>query len=373
MTLPVSIQIGGQEIRDWDSYDVELDLLQPADAWSVSMGGPSREIVRLCKPDAAVKVYIDNTPILTGFIDDRDVSVAAGGGSSLDVSGRDRMGRLVDESCELLTYRGLTLEAFAKKVAAPWFTDVVLSNAQNRLLLRGSGPKSRAFAEPIISKTAKASKKVEPGESRWEVLSSFLEEAGLLCWSTGDGKLFIGQANYDQEPQYDFRIPLAGSDDAESCNVKDARHTKSVGERYSKIIAMGAGRGDSSNYGARVMKRRAEVRDGDFSDGTGRDFTYPKTLYVADDDLRNIEQARERATREMAERDSGGLTLQLSVEGHRQPGGPLFAPDTVASVSFPLVDESQPWYVTKVNFRCDRGSGQTTQLSLVPLGTELRL
>ena len=53
---------------------------------------------------------------------------------------------------------------------------------------------------------------IEPGQTRWQVIETLCAQAGALAWAAGNGsELVVGQPNYDQEPQFRFFMPEAGS------------------------------------------------------------------------------------------------------------------------------------------------------------------
>lgn len=374
----VAVRVGGKLIEKWSDYSIEVDMLQPADAFRLSLpGGGRKDIYDLCAPDSAVQVLIDDTVMMTGFIDDRKRTVERNG-IGLAISGRDKGGRLVDESMPLQSFAGIGILQLAQAVAGPWFPEVTLSNAKNRRLLRGDAARAaHVSSEPAIDQKNRAQKKVNPGESRWATLAAFLEEAGLIAWSSADGnQLIVGQPNYSQEPQWRFTLPEFGSSRAAEGNVLSAEIEHNVGERYSAIIAVGSGQGNQTNYSERVTKLRGVVKNGPGEFGIGKDFQHRKVLIVSDDDVRSVDLALERAKREMATRDSTGHRINLTVRGHTQywdlNSPAIFAPDTMALVEDEEIGLSALYLITSCTFGMGR-EGEQTQLTLVPKGTVLKL
>jgi prophage tail gpP-like protein len=369
----VAIRIGNARIDTWSDYEIECDLLRPADAFRVTLPGARRAVWDLCAPDELVQILIDDTIVMTGFIDDRRRAVDRSG-SFLAVTGRDKSGRLVDESMPLGEIRGLALLELAKRCTGPWFPRIVESNADNRRSMRGTGARhARAAAEPHVDLSYRSEKRVLPGESRWSVLASALEEAGAIAWSTADGRaLVVGLPNHDQEPQVRFFLPRRGSRRAAEGNVLSLTLEDSVAERYSQITVVGSGRGSDEDFGEPVLRRAGVAKDGPRPDGTGRAFLAPKHLLVADHDLRSVRLATVRAAREMAERDSTGRRLHIVARGHAQEGA-LYVPDTIAAIEDEEIGLAGHFLITAVTFRHARLGGETTALSMVPKGTVLRL
>jgi prophage tail gpP-like protein len=300
---------------------------------------------------------------------------------TITISGRDRAGRLVDESMELIAFKGLGLQELAQKIVGPWFSRIDLSNATNRALVMGKarGAKGgRAYKEPNIPRSARAYRKVEPGETRWGVLEYFLREMELLAWPSADGKaLIIGKPNYDQEPTFKFFHPRAGSRRAAEGNCVSFSLRQSVGERYSQVIAVGANAGGIVNYGEKTVKRRGVASNGPGLYGIGADFTHRKVLLLSDDAVKDDAQALVRAARELAERDAQGYEITVQVAGHAQEvaGGrapTLYACDTMAHVESEVFGVRGLFLVTSVRFKRDRQQGEVTEIRLVPKGTALK-
>lgn len=417
MAHAVSIEVGGVALTDFTEYSIENDMLSPADDFQLTVGPATREIFDALQPDAEVKVRIDGVLILTGRIDQRNRRKSRDVGSVITVNGRDKGGRLVDESMPLASFSGMSLQALLEKVAGPWFDEVIFSNARNRALVRGPrAVLARASADPEtpeevaalkafmdrygtrarsldgelvvygapraadgIFEASKAPKKVEPGETRWDVMMQFLEPARFLAWSTADGKaLVIGGPNYKQDPQFQFFLPR----DPQSlrrgfANVTDWDWTDSVADRYSEVIVMGASRGDGARYGSE-LNSMASAKDGPGADGVGRDFLIRKKLIVADDDVKNRADAQARANREIARRDQTRRVLKVQVDGHgqkynAQSDPAIYAFDCVAEAYDEELDLGGRFLVVSVSFNGSKSSGQTTSLTLVPVGTELSL
>ena len=118
----ISVIVDGVQIRDWESYDITVDMTSPADHFSVRMPF-QRDVWRLCRGDRPIRVLIDDVVVLTGFIDERLVPEDD---EAIEIVGRDRAGRLVDESAPGVDFSGLTMQALIEKVASPWFTRVTL-------------------------------------------------------------------------------------------------------------------------------------------------------------------------------------------------------------------------------------------------------
>jgi prophage tail gpP-like protein len=367
------VRIGDTVAGLWTRYTIDLDLLVPADRFDLSLAPGSREVFDLCRTDAEVSVLVDKTPILTGYIE-RRVGAVTSQSSGVEISGYDGMGRLVAESMPLIErLPRLSLAQLMGKVADPWFPVVTFSNARNRRLVRGRGARIAGGAEPVFADRRSAPKKVEPGETRWEVGERALRETDLLAWSSGDGlELIVGAPSYDQEPQYRFFLAAPESRRAAETNVLAFDITDDIGGRFSEIRVVGAGRGNAETYGAAVTAHEATAVD-----ATG-DFLRPKRQILSHSKLRSADEATRIAQRELYVRAAGGRVVNITAKGHSQalyPGAPaaLFALDTVADVEVEEWGIRGRFLVVGLTFLDTGQDGETTQIRLVPVGTHLAL
>jgi prophage tail gpP-like protein len=368
----VSVVVGKYEVRGWSEYSITTSIVEPADTFEMRLPF-DRQAWDLLTPDQPIKVLVDGVCVLSGFLDE---SPLGEGEEELQIRGRCRIGRLVDESAPAFRYQGLALDRLIAQLAAPWFTKVTISNARNRRVLRGKGRKAIAGGEPLRLAPRKDGLLVEPGQMRWSVIEELLGQAGLLCTAAGDGtELVIFRPNYDQEVQFRFFHPAASSRRSREGNVLALSIERSTAQRYSRILVVGAGRGTDSNYGAAVSSRYGEAKDNPSdADGVGRDFTAPKRLIIQEP-VQSADEARELAAREMSRRDGQGAGIRVTVPMHGQVVAgqfpTLFACDTLAHVEDERTGTKGVYLITACTFKSTRQGGEQTQLELVPKGTEL--
>jgi len=374
----VSIVVEDREIEGWKSYQIESSMITPADAFTLTRPFQA-EAWNLLRKDARVRVQIDGVTIIDGLIDKRRKSSKAG---ELEISGRDRCGRLTQESAESINYQGLLLTDAVKRPADPWFTTVTLSDARNRSLRRGKGHRVPSGDEPVtVNIRVPRSGRVHPGMTRWAVIDEICSTAGYIVWSSADGReIFIGKPNTAQSPQYLIAHGRPGSTTKTTC--MDLTWDEDNGDRYSMITVAGAGGSDEDdvNFGANVTSRKGRWKDNPAGlDGVGRDFIYPKRLFMPERDFDSNGDAQRVAEAEAARRNFRARVATAIMPQHGQflnaSAPTIFAPNTIARVvdeDFdPIVDER--FMVTACTYSGDRDGAETTTLELVPAGTEIVL
>lgn len=366
----VSVVIGGKQIDGWLDYEILNTMLEPADGFQLSRPF-SLDAWKLCRLDEAVKVAIDGIVVLDGFIDDR---ARDSRGGTMEIAGRDKSGRLVQESIPNVNgWDGLQLTEAVRRLASPWYTTVSLSNARNRSVSRGKGHKASAGGEPAFFKVngkldEDHAGRLDPGETRWNVIEQLCSSVGLLCWSSADGReIVIGQPNYSQAVQYLFQHGRVST-------VRNLSLRESVRDAYSVIEVHGAGDGDDGDFGDNVTTFFGSAKDGPNADGTGNNFLRPKRLVMSQTAQSSNAEAKRSAERELKRRNFHlrQLTVDAPLHGQVVAGKipTLFAPDTLARVIDEDLESDEIWLVYGCSFRGSRTGGETTNLMLVPRGTE---
>jgi prophage tail gpP-like protein len=366
----VAVTIGAEQIDGWIDYEIQSSMVEPTDGFRLSRPFDKRAW-DLCQLDQKVKVSIDGVVMLDGFIDDRARSTSA---RTLEIAGRDKAGRLVQESIPTVSgFDGLNLVEAVKRLATPWFTSITLTDGRNRSVRRGKGHRAAAGGEPAFFKVSgkldeEHAGRVDPGQRRWDVIEQLCSSIGVMAWSSADGReLVIGEPNYQQAIQYLFRHASSGS------TVKEMALRESVQDAFALIEVHGSGAGDEDNFGDDVTTYVGTAKDGPNADGTGKNFLHPKRLVVAQSALTSNAEARRSATREMKRRafKMRQLTVEAPLHGQVLAGvvPTLFAPNTLARVVDEELELDETWLIYAVAFNGSR-RGETSQLMLVPRGTQ---
>lgn len=364
----------GRQLEDWISYDLKTSITEPADSFAIELAF-ERTVWELVRCDRAVRCQIDGVTVIDGFIDERIKNSKEG---RIRISGRDKVGRLVQESAPQVNYAGLQVKALFEKLAAPWFTSIEFSNTRNRRVVRGKGHKVRDSGVVFVDGGRKGlGTRIEPGQARFQAMAELAEQMGALIWSAGDGRtLIVGEPNYDQEIQYRFFQAGPGSARARETNVEDMRIRESVADYYSRIIALGSGAGSDANYGIGPSQRAGDARDSKTTpEGVGGMFRYPKRLIIADRRaFQSAADARKRAELELAKRAARAHVVEIDAPTHGQvvlgTEPTLFANDCMAWVEDEETGLRAPYLTVSCNYHGDRGS-ESTGIELLRKGSKL--
>lgn len=371
----ITVIVEGQQIDGWSEYHIDSSLITAADAFQ--MHRPfSLDAWLTLRPDADIRVQIDGTTILRGYIDKRKKNARA---NTIEISGRDRAGRLVDESAPAIDYSGLRTIDAIERLAAPWFNQITLSDARNRTLRRGKGRRVASGTEPVVQINIRSPRHgvVHPGMSRWQVIHEIASRENLIAWSTADGvELFIGKPNYSQSAQYLFLNGKPGSGSTNT--VTDMTIDEDVGDRYSLIQVVGAGGSTDANYGKNVTDHRGVVFDNprNRTDGTGRDFLHPKRMLMPERDFESFGDAQRVAENEQARRDYKRHVVTVEAPYHGQFLGQrptLFSPNCVGRVIDEEIDLNDLYLIVDCSFNSAHDQGETTTMHMVPNGTIILL
>lgn len=384
----ITVVIDGHEIGDWSTYSFD-ESLELANQFSMTIPF-NRAAWDICKPDHTIQIFIDDVAKLNGIIDDRDKPE---GDDVITISGRDRSGRLVQDCAPGVSFAGLGIIDLTKKLIEPWGFVATFTNERNRKLTLGHGRKAKGHrrrtgnrftgkarqlrgSDEALRLNSRVGTQIEPGQTRGQVLTLLAAQAGYIIFPSSDGKeIIIGEPDYDQDVQFSFFMPAAGSSRIDESSCKGMGVKDSTGDMYSRVIVVGAGSGTDANYGSAVASRYAETKDNpDDKEGVGKNFTMPKRLILSRP-VQSIADAQEIADREFGRRETKGHELTVRCGGHGQiydgEEPTLFAPDTLALCEDEATGTAGIYLITKASFHGDRAGGEETVLTLVRSGSDL--
>lgn len=330
----VELLIAGQAHGDWESYEIDSDLLTPADAWQVSLGMTDGKMPPDVAGGAPVIVKVGGDTVLTGRVDEITHSLSKTS-HQFTMSGRDHAAALLDCSAPIFTKE---LVGFDEIVAA---------------LTREFGIKKYRIDAASTRKFDKIN--VEPGDTAWNVLVHAAEANGLWPWFEPDGTLVIGGPDYTTP----VVATLVLRRDGKGNNVLSLNQTQSVSARYSKITVLGQTHGTATEQGKHSLRGSAE--------DTG--ISWHRSKIVVDHEADSPAVCRDRARKLMGDSRLSGMTLAATVQGHRiaasgQPSdGLLWQPGQRVRVISEPHNFDAIYFLMARKFTRNRGSGTRTALT----------
>lgn len=335
----VSLLIGGKAHGKWESYDIDSDLLTPADAWQVSLGMPAGIWPDAVVEGAPVEVRVGNDTVMSGRIDEitDEVSRDAGGGShTLSLSGRDGAAVLLDCSAPVFTASMVSLAQIMAKIVRPLGVT-----------------KYRIDADSTLTRNKI---NVEPGDTAWDTLVHAAEANGLWPWFAPDGTLIVGGPDYTRPPVATLVMRRSGKGN----NVKNLVRQRAMQDRYSVVTVLGQAHGTATESGKNNLR-------GSYTDD-GMSWCRPKI--VTDSEADSVAVCQHRAHKLISDSRLKGFTLTAKVKGHRivapgQPGdGLLWEPGQRMHVVSEPHNIDGVFFLMARKFTGSRQGGAETTLTL---------
>lgn len=346
----VKIAVGGQEVRDWESYEVRLSVLEPVSTAAL-VGAFDRKRAEALPVGASVTIAIDRRPVFTGHITSRTHR-----GRRLDIRCHDSVWQLVQGTAPLRRVRKDSLRSLAEVLAEGVFAGIKFSNARNRDLYRRGN--RRTGNEPPVFDRTDDPVKIPPGTSRWTALAEVLRRAELLAWASGDGRdLVLARPNFAQEPRFDFRLA-----ESRPSTCDDVQIAESIERGYRRVTVVGQSRvppASPSAYG--INLRRS---------GSAEDETFPLDMHRrVVEEVRSLSEAEVLAQAHLDDARADAFVVTVDAWQHGQHGR-LYVPDTVADVSDERNGFAARLYLRAVTYRGSR-TDERSAIELVPLHTRM--
>ena len=216
----IAVRIGGQEHRDWQSYDIDSDFLIPADGFDFELGVSSLQNEIPNMAGERCEVVINGETVLTGIIGSQRHDKSKGS-RNLRLTGRDLACLLVDCSAPQLNVKGMTVLAAMRKLVEPWSKYIA------KVALK-------AESNPTLDKID-----IEPSETVWQAATHIANSVGLHIWLEADGTLIVGGADYSSPPV----ATLCWSRNDARRNIESLTIERSSDNRYSEVTFLAQSHG----------------------------------------------------------------------------------------------------------------------------------
>lgn len=329
----VKLVVGSFEISEWFTYEVENDIMTPADAFSMCAPNRGGVLAGKIQQFDTARVIIDGSVVLDGFVDEVRYSIGSNG-PQVEISGRDKFGHMVDCSAEPKTYKLVDLGTLARLLGAPWVTMWKVNAAV----------KAHSWV------------KIEPAESRLDVLLRIAKKDRVLVWLDASGVGVIGRPSYTTVPAHEVHLHVGSLSMLN--NVWAPQVSMSWKDIFSAITVLGSSGNSAGSWGKTALQKQT-------SSDTSILATRP--LIVHDGDVKSMAQAKSRAEDDIRRRAFESTKLTFSCNGFYTSTGVRFAPDQMVSVSDDLSGASGAYWLSRVKFSGNE-AGQTSEIELHPPG-----
>lgn len=325
----VEIKLSGVLLTEFESYFIESDIYNAADAFRLELRQHSIEI----KPGTRCEIFVNDTLEMTGIVDriSRDYDK---GSINLTLEGRDLMGPVVD-SCveEFIDLENITLKTLAEYL----LKKVPFINRKGIEYSKGHKAKDSEDRQM----------RAEPGDTVFEVLRRFALSRGLLFFSMPDGRMLFGKPT----EKGDIEFHLICRESGESNNTMQGRMTEDISQRYSKVTVLGQRQGHDE-----LSVDQVNI----LATATDKDFPFYKPFVTtmnhdAESPLRLAKLTLERQRFE-------GFVLEYTVSGHSQ-GGKNFTVNSLCRVEDEVLGVNGVYLIYARTFEGGR-KGFTTRLRL---------
>lgn len=212
----IRLMIAGYEANTWDDVTIDSQIDVPADGWSMTLFDPSLIAAALpkeVKAGAKAEIYYGDELILAG-IADRLVQSISRSGRTLEISGRDMVGQLIDCSVPIKNSKQITLLTLLEQYALSDLGSIFETvRVQDDNWLRNKVT-------------------VEPSESLYDAIAKAAQVTGQFVWFDANHVLQVGDPfKFAEQNVQTLKLMSSGLDN----NVISMSYEEDVSNVFSDI------------------------------------------------------------------------------------------------------------------------------------------
>lgn len=327
MRPDLRLKVDGTLYGGWQDIRIRRSIETIAGTFdlSVTERWSGQNTPRPIRPGAECQVLIDGKPVITGYVDDVNISYDANS-HAVSVSGRDKTGDLVD--CTAIEFQ---------------FPNMTILDVGQRLC--------KPFGIPVSAETDVGSKfstyRKNPADSVFSILDGAAKIRGVMLLSDGNGSLVIARAGTKRLPAL-----LATGDNILACSASFSHK-----DRFSEYTVTSH----------QELEDGETYTDGLFLEAKSKDpgvMRY-RPLTILADKLIDRKQTQERADYERNVRYARSQQFQYSVQGWKYDAANLWPINALVAVKDDFLGIDADLLITGVDFLLN-DSGTRTELTLMP-------
>ncbi len=331
-TDSVALRVGGLIYEGWTHVDIETSLTTISGEFSLSVTErwPGQQAAWAVAPGMACSVAIGETVLITGYINDREVSYDDGS-HRVTLRGRDKTGDLVD--C-----------AAVVDGVGSWNSVSVME--VGRTLLKPFGIKISS----TVSDTNKvlAAHGIQLGETVWECLERAIRQYGVLAMTDGSGNLVLTRPGGGPALA---EVRLGG-------NILEGNGRISDRETFRDYYVLGQFPGSADSYSDPRITNGASGRASD--PNVER---YRPTIVQVECNTGDMTYLPTRARWEAAWRSGRARQITVLVQGWRDAAGAVYRPNSMIRLEDGFMGVHESLLVDTVRLTIEPG-GQMAELTL---------
>lgn len=321
------MNIAGKAHNLWKRYDIDSDLLIPADAFSFDIGVGSTDSVLPDYSGEEVSVTINGEQVLTGVVDTTQHGISKGA-RTFRLNGRDKAGILLDCSAPITNVRGKTAFEAIRAIVQPLGIDKLELKAEN---------------DPLLDKID-----INVGESAWRAALRCAGSAGWHLWFDPKGVLMVGGIDYSTPVVASLICKKDGKDN----NFESANLSFDVSQQFSEITFLGQRHGRAQEISQTDLKWVYQNE---------RMQRYkPKTVVVPD--VENLEALQKWAKKYLSDIELEGFSLIITVPDHKMQSGALWQVGQRVHIVCEEYGIDAIFFLIGRRFMLSRTGGSQTQL-----------
>ncbi len=323
-----TLQIGKNIYTSWTDIAVSkrIDTLSATFSFSLVDEWSTEKISWPFRPGLPVVASLQKKPVVTGFIDDMQISFDKES-RSISLSGRDNTGDLVDCAAGInssFEFLKQTLYQIATALVKPFGIAIIDQASDQTTFDRWT---------------------VDPGETVFENLERAARKIGVLFRSDGKGNLVIEKIG-----KYRADTALI-----EGQNIIGGSANYDVSNSFSEYIVQGQGN-DRDGGGAASTEVEGRSRDTSVN-------RFRPHVVIADGDL-DQGKAQKRANWEATVRAGRSTTITVTTQGWQQQSGRLWDVNLIVSLHSPFLGVSADMLIVGTDFIYNDDDGTITILEL---------
>lgn len=340
--MSITLEVGGRRYSNWTEVEVERALDQISGSFKF-MAASDYKLPFPVPRGQAVKVFVNQTQVMTGYVD--KISVSYDGSShEITVEGRDKTADIVDSKVDhKIEFKApITLEDVAQEtLSAIGATDVKVINK-----VAGLAPFAKG---ELVSANI--------GQSAFEFIDQYAKKRQVVCTTDGKGNLV-----FDRASTTSTKIKLNNVVGGSSNTIRSATAEYDDSERYNTytFYSQGNPAGDKT---ASESSKQLTTRTATHTDSEVR--SSRKYHEVAESSGKE-EDLEKRAKWEGNIRKAKSFKYTAIVVGHSATdSGPAYEPNTLMYVNDDFSDVHLEMLAIKVKYSLSSHEGSLTTLELM--------